>query len=203
MLCILRTFTMYYYILFSVLFCNGCSNRWNVSSNIYEYVFNTQLHVIKKMKENEYVNIKWYLDDLKTNNWFSALLLNSYVSVIHVISLQQHWLIVLLSNSEPGCWFRFGFALDPLLVRSGSALANHERTQQVHCGSALGSLSARLGSVGTVISTKGERRLWLVSRGCLLLLGTWFYLRICWGFVLPYTPFRICFLDYDYVLTYH
>jgi amino acid permease len=34
-------------------------------------------------------------------------------------------------------------------------------------------------------STKGARRVWPVSRGCLLLRGTWSCLRICWG---PFCP---------------
>jgi hypothetical protein len=41
---------------------------------------------------------------------------------------------------------------------------------------------------------------WPVSRGCLLLLGTWSYLRICRRSVLPYTRFCNCLLDYGYVL---
>jgi hypothetical protein len=51
-----------------------------------------------------------------------------------------------------------------------------------------------------LISTKGARWVWPVSRGCLLLLGTWSYLRICRRYVLPYTRICNCFLDYDYVL---
>jgi hypothetical protein len=43
-------------------------------------------------------------------------------------------------------------------------------------------------------------RVWLVSRGCLPLLGTWSYLRICRRSVLPYTRFCNCLLDYDFVL---
>jgi hypothetical protein len=35
---------------------------------------------------------------------------------------------------------------------------------------------------------------------CLLLLGTWSYLRICRRSVLPYTRFCNCLLDYGYVL---
>ena len=38
-----------------------------------------------------------------------------------------------------------------------------------------------------------------MSRGCLLLHGTWSYLRFCRRSVLPYTRFCICFLDCDYV----
>jgi hypothetical protein len=51
-----------------------------------------------------------------------------------------------------------------------------------------------------LISTKGARQLWPVSRGCLLVRGTWFYLCICQRSVLPYTRFWNCLLDYDYVL---
>jgi hypothetical protein len=40
-----------------------------------------------------------------------------------------------------------------------------------------------------LISTKGAQLAWPVSRGCLLPLGTWSYLRICRGYVLPYTRF--------------
>jgi hypothetical protein len=48
-----------------------------------------------------------------------------------------------------------------------------------------------------LISTKGARRMWLVS---LLLLSTWSYLRICRGSMLPYTRFCNCLLGCDYVL---
>jgi hypothetical protein len=51
-----------------------------------------------------------------------------------------------------------------------------------------------------VIPYKGARRVWPVSRGCLLLLGTCSYLCICWWFVLPYIQFCNCLLDYDYDL---
>jgi hypothetical protein len=40
-----------------------------------------------------------------------------------------------------------------------------------------------------LISTKGARRVWPVSRGCLLFLGTWSNLRICRRSVLPHTRF--------------
>jgi hypothetical protein len=59
------------------------------------------------------------------------------------------------------------------------------------------------GNLVYLISTKGARRVWLVSRGCLLLLSTWSYLSICRGSVLPTHPstrFCICLFDYDYVL---
>jgi hypothetical protein len=46
----------------------------------------------------------------------------------------------------------------------------------------------------------GSRRVWPVSRGCLLLLSTWSYLCICRRSVLPYTRFCNCLLDYGYVL---
>jgi hypothetical protein len=49
-----------------------------------------------------------------------------------------------------------------------------------------------------LVSTKGARRVWPVSRGCLLLHGTWSYLRIFWQSVLPYNRFCICLLDCDY-----
>ena len=41
--------------------------------------------------------------------------------------------------------------------------------------------------------TKGLRWVWPVSRGCLLLHGTWFCLRFCRRSVLPYTRFCMCF----------
>jgi hypothetical protein len=47
-----------------------------------------------------------------------------------------------------------------------------------------------------LISTKGAWRVWPVSRGCLLLLGTWSYLRICRRSALPYTRFCNCLWDY-------
>jgi hypothetical protein len=56
-----------------------------------------------------------------------------------------------------------------------------------------------MGNPVYLISTNGARRVWPVSRGCLLLRGTWSYLRICRRSVLPYTRFCNCFLDYDYV----
>jgi hypothetical protein len=40
----------------------------------------------------------------------------------------------------------------------------------------------------------GSRRVWPVSRACLLLLGTWSYLRICRRSVLPHTWFCNCLL---------
>jgi hypothetical protein len=46
-----------------------------------------------------------------------------------------------------------------------------------------------------LISTKGARWVWQVSKGCLLL---WYNLCICWRSVLPHTRFCICLLDYDY-----
>jgi hypothetical protein len=51
-----------------------------------------------------------------------------------------------------------------------------------------------------LISSKGAWRVWPVSRGCLLLLGTWSYFCICRRSVLPYTRFCNCLLDYDYVI---
>jgi hypothetical protein len=51
-----------------------------------------------------------------------------------------------------------------------------------------------------LISTGGARWVWPVIRGCLLLRGTWSYLRISRRSVLPYTRFSNCLLDYDYVL---
>jgi hypothetical protein len=51
-----------------------------------------------------------------------------------------------------------------------------------------------------LISTKGSRRVWPASRGCLRLRDTWSYLRICRRSVLPYTRFCNCLLDYDCVL---
>jgi hypothetical protein len=49
------------------------------------------------------------------------------------------------------------------------------------------------------MSIKVAQQMWPVRRGCLLLHGTWSYLRIGRGSVLPCTWFCICFLDYDYV----
>jgi hypothetical protein len=60
-------------------------------------------------------------------------------------------------------------------------------------------LFVRLYSV-YLISTKGARRVWPVSWGCLLLLGTWSYLRIIRRSVLPCTRFCICFLNFNYIL---
>jgi hypothetical protein len=52
-----------------------------------------------------------------------------------------------------------------------------------------------------LISTKVARRVWPVSRECLLLLGTWSYLRICWrSMTCPTLDFVNCLLDYDSVL---
>jgi hypothetical protein len=51
-----------------------------------------------------------------------------------------------------------------------------------------------------LISTKGKRRVWPVSRGCLLLRGTWSYLCIFRRSVLPYSRFCNCLLDYGYIL---
>jgi hypothetical protein len=51
-----------------------------------------------------------------------------------------------------------------------------------------------------LISTNGTRQVWPVSRGCLLLLGTWSYLRICRRSVLSYTQLCNCLLNYGYVL---
>jgi hypothetical protein len=45
-----------------------------------------------------------------------------------------------------------------------------------------------------LISTKGAWRVWPVSRGCLLLHGTWSSLRICRRSLLPYTRFCNCLL---------
>jgi hypothetical protein len=60
-------------------------------------------------------------------------------------------------------------------------------------------LALRTGNSVYLISTKDVRRVWPVSSGCLLLLGTWSYLCICRGSVLHCTWFCICLLDYDYV----
>jgi hypothetical protein len=51
-----------------------------------------------------------------------------------------------------------------------------------------------------LISTKGSRRVWPVSREQFLLRDIWSCLRICWRSVLPYTRFCNCLLDYDCVL---
>jgi hypothetical protein len=53
-----------------------------------------------------------------------------------------------------------------------------------------------------LISTKGARRMWPVSKGCLLLRGTWSYLCICRVSVLPYVQFYIYFLKYDYIVNF-
>jgi hypothetical protein len=51
-----------------------------------------------------------------------------------------------------------------------------------------------------LMSSNGAWRVWPVSRGCLLLRGTWSYLRICQRSVIPYTWFCNFLLDYDSVL---
>jgi hypothetical protein len=51
-----------------------------------------------------------------------------------------------------------------------------------------------------ILSTKGAQRVWPVSMRCLLLRGTWSCLCVCRGFILHYTRFCICVLDYDYIL---
>jgi hypothetical protein len=61
-------------------------------------------------------------------------------------------------------------------------------------------LALTTGNPVYLISTKGARWVWPVSRGCLLILSTWSYLRICRRSMLPYTRFCNCLLDYDYVL---
>jgi hypothetical protein len=61
-------------------------------------------------------------------------------------------------------------------------------------------LALKTGNPVYVISNTGARRMWPVSRGCLLLPGTWSYLCIFQKSVLPCTQFCICFLDFDYVL---
>jgi hypothetical protein len=55
-------------------------------------------------------------------------------------------------------------------------------------------LALTTGNPVYLISTKAARRVWPVSRGCLLLRGTWSYLRICRRSVLPYTRFCNCLL---------
>jgi hypothetical protein len=50
-----------------------------------------------------------------------------------------------------------------------------------------------VGNVSYVLKW-GSRRVWPVSRECLLLRGTWSYLRICRRSVLPYTRFCNCLL---------
>jgi hypothetical protein len=68
------------------------------------------------------------------------------------------------------------------------------------CWTVISTLTLTTGNPENLISTKGARRVWRVSRGCLLLLDTWSYLRICRRSVLPYTRFFNCLLNYDYVL---
>jgi hypothetical protein len=50
------------------------------------------------------------------------------------------------------------------------------------------------------IMTRGARRLWPVSRGCLILTHNWSYLCICRIYMLSYNRFCNCLLDYGYVL---
>jgi hypothetical protein len=60
-------------------------------------------------------------------------------------------------------------------------------------------LALTAGNPVYLISTKSARRVWLISKGAsLLLLGTWSYLGVCRGSVLPLTRFCICLLDFDY-----
>jgi hypothetical protein len=61
-------------------------------------------------------------------------------------------------------------------------------------------LALTTGNPVYLISTHGSRRVWPVSRGCLLLHNTWSYHRICRRSVLPYTRFCNCILNYDCVL---
>jgi hypothetical protein len=56
----------------------------------------------------------------------------------------------------------------------------------------LTTLTLTTGNPAYLISTRGAQLVWPVSRGCLLLLGTWSYLLICRGSMLPYTRFCIC-----------
>jgi hypothetical protein len=57
-------------------------------------------------------------------------------------------------------------------------------------------LALTTGNPVYLIATKGTRRVWPVSRGCLLLLGTWSHLRNCRRSVLPFTRFWIMITFY-------
>ena len=61
------------------------------------------------------------------------------------------------------------------------------------CYTVISILALTTGNPVYLISTKGARRVWPVSRGCLLLRGTWSYLFISWG---PCCPT----LDYVFAL---
>jgi hypothetical protein len=67
------------------------------------------------------------------------------------------------------------------------------------CKIVISVLALTMGNPVYLISTKGARRVWPVSRRCLLLRYTWSYLRVCWGSVLPYTRICNCPSDNDYV----
>ena len=68
------------------------------------------------------------------------------------------------------------------------------------CWTVISILALTTGYPVFLISTKGARRVWPVSRGCLLLRGTWSRLCICRRSVLPYTRICNCLLDYVYIL---
>jgi hypothetical protein len=61
------------------------------------------------------------------------------------------------------------------------------------CQTVISTLALTTGNPVHLISTKGVRRVWPVSRGCLLLPGIWSYLRIFRRSMLPYTRFVIAF----------
>jgi hypothetical protein len=82
-------------------------------------------------------------------------------------------------------------------IKIGNALVLHCFIQFVRLISVM---ALTVGNPVHLISTKGARWVWLFSRGCLLLCGTWSYLCNRWRSVLPYTRFCNCLLDYDYVL---
>jgi hypothetical protein len=56
-------------------------------------------------------------------------------------------------------------------------------------------MALRTGNSVYPISTKDTWQMWSVSRGCLLLQGTWSYFRFCRGSVLPYT--RLCIFHFE------
>jgi hypothetical protein len=60
------------------------------------------------------------------------------------------------------------------------------------CYTVISILALTTGNHVYLISTKGARQEWLVSRGCLLPRCTWSYLRICRRSVLSYTRFCNC-----------
>jgi hypothetical protein len=79
------------------------------------------------------------------------------------------------------------------------SLAHMLNLSHTLCYTVVSILALTTGNPVYLILIRGARRVWPVSRGCLLLRGTWSYLRICRGSMLPHNKFCICLLDYDYV----